>query len=186
MEGIQKHSKDLKLCRNQAPKPPITSTFESQEHLKKNNSSHPSRSQSSLESSSKISINTKRLQISGALRIQASKAPKNFHYKSLKTKNIHPNYSYKSQSSTGIKLQSLQKLQDFDPLKLHRIQALNSQRTFTTNLQRLRTFKEPTKNKKSLTSIQLESHRNFVPKNFQSNFLSKWRTSCVQVKTTST
>ena len=36
----------------------------------------------------KTSTNSKRLQISEALRIQASKTPKNFHLKSLKTKNI--------------------------------------------------------------------------------------------------
>ena len=91
MEGIQKHSDVWKLCRNQTPKPPRisrTSTFKSQEHSKRNHSSHFSRSQSSLESSSKASINTKRLQISESLQIQASKIQNNFHYKFSKTRNI--------------------------------------------------------------------------------------------------
>jgi len=46
MEEIQKHSEVLKLCWNQAPKPPRTSTFKSQKHLKQNHSSHNSRYQS--------------------------------------------------------------------------------------------------------------------------------------------
>ena len=78
---------------------------------------------------------------------------------------------------------------DFDPSKLHRIQALKHRRTSTTNLRRSRKFKEPTKNvknKKSLTSTQPEIHCNFIPKIFQSTFQSKWRTSSVRVKTTST
>ena len=54
------------------------STFKYKEHLKKNHSNHPSRSQSSLESSSKASRNSKRLQISEALRIQASKSRRTF------------------------------------------------------------------------------------------------------------
>ena len=81
---------------------------------------------------------------------------------------------------------------DFDPLKLYWIQALKPWKTFTTNLRRSRTFEESTKNmknaknKKSLTSTQLEIHHNFIPKIFQSTFQSKWRTSRVWVKTTST
>jgi len=79
---------------------------------------------------------------------------------------------------------------DFDPSKLHQIQAQKPQKTFTTNLRRSRKFKKPMKNtknaenKKSLTSIQLGIHCNFIPKNFQSTFQSKWKTSCVWVMTT--
>ena len=81
---------------------------------------------------------------------------------------------------------------DFDPSKFYRIQVLKPRRTSTINLRRSIKFEEPmknaknTKNKKSLTSAQLEIHRNFIPKIFQSTFQSKCRTSCVRVKTTST
>lgn len=64
--------------------------------------------------------------------------------------------------------------------KLYQIQAPIPQRTFTTNLQRSRIFKEPTKkmknmkNKESLTSAHSMIHCSFVPKTFQSTFQSKW------------
>ena len=56
----KKHSEVLKLCWNQALKPPRTSrtsTFEYDEHSKLNHPNHPPRSQRSLESSSKASRN---------------------------------------------------------------------------------------------------------------------------------
>ena len=68
---------------------------------------------------------------------------------------------------------------DFDPSKLHWIQALKPQRTSITNFQRTRKFKKPTKNtkntknakyKKSLTSTQPKIQCNFIPKIF--NLLS--------------
>ena len=62
-------------------------TFEYEEHSKRNNPNHLHKSESSLESSSKASRNFKKLQIGEALRIQTSKAQKNFHHKPLKTKN---------------------------------------------------------------------------------------------------
>lgn len=80
----------------------------------------------------------------------------------------------------------------FDPLKLHRIQALKSWRIFTTNFWRSRIFKEPMKNKKSTkrkksqTRTWLEIYRYFIPKTFQSIFQSKWRTFCVRIQTSST
>ena len=100
---------DLKGHWNQAQKPPETSinhksmklfgsslqspeqlsprTFKYEEHLKQNHPNYLPRSQSSLESSSKASRNLNKPQISEALRIQASKAPKNFNHKPSKTKN---------------------------------------------------------------------------------------------------
>jgi len=81
------------------------------------------------------------------------------------------------------KFKASRNFKDFGPSKLHRIQALKSWRTSTTNLWRWRPFKEPTKNKKYLTSTQPEIHLNFIPKIFQSTLQSMWRTSCVQVKT---
>jgi len=59
-----------------------------EEHSKQNHPNHLPRSQRSLESSSKASKNLNKLQIGEALRIQASKAPKNFHHKPSNTKNI--------------------------------------------------------------------------------------------------
>ena len=81
---------------------------------------------------------------------------------------------------------------DFDPSKLHWIQALKPQRTSITNFQRSRKFKKPmkntkntknVKNKKSLT-ITTKDSMQFHPKVLQSTFQSKWRISCVRVKTT--
>ena len=60
---------------------------EYKEYSKQNHSNHLPRSQNSLESSSKASRNFKKPQISEVLQIEASKAPKNFHHKPLKTKN---------------------------------------------------------------------------------------------------
>ncbi|KAL4598057.1 hypothetical protein ACB092_11G031300 [Castanea dentata] len=57
------------------------------QHSKQSHPNYLSRSQKSLESSSKASRNLNKPQIGEALRIQASKAPKNFHHKPLNTKN---------------------------------------------------------------------------------------------------
>ena len=62
--------------------------FEYKEHSKRNHLNHLPKSQRSLESSSKASRNLNKPQIGEALRIQASKAPKNFHHKPSNTKNI--------------------------------------------------------------------------------------------------
>ena len=61
--------------------------FKYKKHSKQNYPNYLPRSQSSLESSSKASRNLKQTQISEAPRIQASKAPKNFHQKPSKKKN---------------------------------------------------------------------------------------------------
>ena len=62
--------------------------FEYEEHSKRNHPNHLPRSQRSLESSLKASKNLNNPQIGKALRIQTSKAPKNFHHKPSNTKNI--------------------------------------------------------------------------------------------------
>ena len=62
-------------------------TFEYEEHSKRNHPNHLHKAESSLESSSKASRNSKKPQISEALRIQASKALKNFHHKPSKMNN---------------------------------------------------------------------------------------------------
>ena len=79
----------MKLYGFKPPKPRRTSTTNLQiwEHLKRNHPNHLPRSQRSLESSSKASRNLNKSQINEPQRIQASKAPKNFHHKLSKTKN---------------------------------------------------------------------------------------------------
>ena len=72
----------------QSPEELSLQTFKFEEHSKRNHPNHIPRSQSSLESSSKTSRNLNKPQISETLRIQASKAPKNFHHEPLNTKNI--------------------------------------------------------------------------------------------------
>ena len=62
--------------------------LEYEEHSKQNHSNHLPRSQNSLESSSKDSRNFKKPQVNETLRIQASKALKNFQHKLSKTKNM--------------------------------------------------------------------------------------------------
>ncbi|KAL4632434.1 hypothetical protein ACB092_04G050200 [Castanea dentata] len=61
--------------------------LEYKQHSKQNHPNYSFKSQSSLESSSKASRNLNKLRIGEALRIQASKAPKNFHHKPSNTKN---------------------------------------------------------------------------------------------------
>ena len=78
----------VKLYGFKPPKPRRTSATNLQ--IRRTFETHPNyipRSQSSLESSSKAFRNLNKPQISEALRIQAFKAPKNFHHKPSKTKN---------------------------------------------------------------------------------------------------
>ena len=120
--------------------------FEYEEHLKRNHPNHLPKSQKSLESSSEASRNSKKPQISKALWIQASKAPKNFHHKLLNTKKIrrgiiqiifldfkgHWNQAQKPPKT--LTNQKSTKFYGFKPLK--------PQRTSTTNLRIRITFKE--------------------------------------------
>ena len=124
-------------------------TFESEKYSKQIHSSHPSRSKSSLKSNSKASINTKKLQISEALWIQASKAPRNLHYKSSKTKNIQITFIQIILPSLKVLLESSFKtsknFKDFDPMKFQRIRALKPWKTSNTNLWRSRPSIEASK-----------------------------------------
>ena len=148
-EKIQKHSEVLKLCWNQALKPPGTSRTSA---LNAGNiqsriiwttcldlKGHWNQAQKRPETS----INHKS---SEALRIQASKAPKNFHHKALNTKNIwrgiiqiiflnlkvHWNQAQKPpETSTNHKSM---KCYEFKPLK--------PWRTSTSNLRRRRMHEE--------------------------------------------
>ena len=70
--------------------------FEYEEHSKRNHPNHLPRSQRSLESTSKASKSFKKLQTGETLRIQASKAPKNFHHKPSNMKNIEEKSSKSS------------------------------------------------------------------------------------------
>ena len=110
------------------------------ERSNQNHLNYLPRSQRSLESSSKAFRNLNNSQISKALRIQASKASKNFHHKPSNTKNIrrgiiqiifldlkvHWNQAQKPlESSTNHK-----------SVKLYGFKPLKPQRTSTTNLRR--------------------------------------------------
>ena len=91
-------------------------TFKYKEHSKRNLPNYLLRSQSSLESSSKASRNSKKPQISEALRIQASKALKNFHHKLSKTNNAQRTRRHKeflTSSKLEIRCNSISRV--FDP-----------------------------------------------------------------------
>ena len=128
----------------QSPEELSLQTFKFEEHSKRNHPNHIPRSQSSLELSSKASRNLNKPQISEALRIQASKASKNFYHKPSNTKNIwrgiiqiifldlkgHWNQAQKPpETSTNHKL-----------VKLYGFKPPNPRRTSATNLQIRRTF----------------------------------------------
>ncbi|KAL4602077.1 hypothetical protein ACB092_10G026300 [Castanea dentata] len=117
--------------------------LEYRQHSKQSHPNYLSRSQRSLESSSKASRNLNKPQIGKALRIQASKASKNFHHKPSNTKNnrrgiiqiiflnlkVHWNQAQKPPGTST----------HHKSTKLYGIKPLKHQRTSTTNLQTRRT-----------------------------------------------
>ena len=129
-----------KLCKNQVSK---NFNFEYKEHSKKNHPNHLPRSQRSLESSSKASRDVNKLQIGEALRIQASKAPKNFRHKPSNkkehSKQNHLNYLPRSQSSLESSSKASENITNHKSVKLYGFKPLKHRRTSTTNLQRRRT-----------------------------------------------
>ena len=88
----------------QSPEELPPQTFEYKEHSKRNYPNHIPRFQSSLESSLKASRNLNKSQISEILRIQASKAPKNFHHKPLKGKNTRRTHKEREEQRISNKL----------------------------------------------------------------------------------
>ena len=149
----------------QSPKELPPQTFKYEEHSKQNHPNFLPRSQSSLESSSKASRNLNKPQISEALWIQASKAPRNFHYKPSNTKNIRSRIIQITCLDLKVHWNQAQKPPETSTnhksVKLNGFKPLKPQRTSTTNLQRRRTHQEHeehvkniknTKNKEFLTS----------------------------------
>ena len=130
----------------QSPEELPPQIFKYKEHSKQNHPNYLPRSQSSLESSSKASRNLKQPQISEALRIQASKAPKNFHHKSSNTKNIRSRIIQIICLDLKIHWNQAQKppkiSNNHKSVKLHGFKPLKPQRTSTTNLRKRRTHEE--------------------------------------------
>ena len=130
----------------QTPEELPPQTFKYKEHSKRNHPNHIPRSQSSLESSSITSRNLNKPQISEALRIQASKAPKNFHYKPSNTKNIRREIIQIIFLDLKVHWNQVQKPSETSTnhksVKLHGFKPLKPRRTFITNLQRRRTHEE--------------------------------------------
>jgi len=89
------------------------------------------------------SENINKSQISEALRIQASKAPKNFHHKSSNTKNIRSRIIQTICLDLKVHWNQAQKppetSNNHKSVKLHGFKPLKPQRTSKTNLRRRRT-----------------------------------------------
>ena len=117
-----------------------------EEHSKQNHPNYLPRSQRSLESSSKASKNLNKLQIGEALRIQASKATKNFHHKSSNTKNIRSRIIQTICLDLKVHWNQAQKppetSNNHKSVKFHGFKPLKPRRTSTTNLRRRRTHEE--------------------------------------------
>ena len=118
--------------------------FEYKEHSKRNHPNHLPRSQRSLKSSSKASKNLNKPQIGEALRIQASKAPKNFRHKPSNTKNIRSRIIQTICLDLKVHWNQAQKPPETSTnhksVKLNGFKPLKPRRTSITNLQIRRTF----------------------------------------------
>ena len=118
--------------------------FEYEEHSKRNHPNHIPNSQSSLESSSKASKNINKPQIGEALRIQASKAPKNFHHKPSNTKNIRSRIIQTTCLDLKVRWNQAQKPPETSTnrksVKLYGFKPPKPRGTSTTNLQIRRIF----------------------------------------------
>ena len=90
--------------------------------------------------------NINKPQIGEALRIQASKAPKNFNHKSLNTKNIRNRIIQTTCLDLKVHWNQAQKPPETSTnhksVKLYGSKPLKHRRTSTTNLQRRRTHQE--------------------------------------------
>ncbi|KAL4602350.1 hypothetical protein ACB092_10G046900 [Castanea dentata] len=117
--------------------------LEYRQHSKQSHPNCLSRSQRSLESSSKASRNLNKPQIGEALQVQASKAPKNFHHKPSNTKNNRRGIIQIIFLNLKIHWNQVQKplgtLTHHKSTKLYGIKPLKHRRTSTTNLQTRRT-----------------------------------------------
>ena len=139
-------SEAQKLCKNQASKLSRTSILKLKNIQSKNHPNHLPRSQRSLESSPKASRNLNKPQIGEALRIQAFKAPRNFHYKPSNTKNIRSRIIQTTCLDLKVHWNQAQKPPETSTnhksVKLNGFKPLKPRRTSTTNLQRRRTHQE--------------------------------------------
>ena len=131
-----------------------------EEHLKRNHPNHLPRSQRSLESSSKASRNLNKPQIGEALRIQASKTPKNFHHKPSNTKNIRSRTIQTICLDLKVHWNQAQKppetLTNYKSVKLYKFKPLKHRRTSTTNPQKGRTHEEHKEREEHIKNVKNE------------------------------
>ena len=143
---IQKdqNSEVKKLYEDQASKPSRTSTPKS-ENIRSRIIQTIFLDPKVCGNQAQRSKNIIKSQISEALRIQASKAPKNFHHKSTNTKNIRSRIIQTTCLDLKGHWNQAQKppetLNNHKSVKLHGFKPLKPQRTSTTNLWRRRTWR---------------------------------------------
>ena len=136
-----------KLCWNQALKPPGTSRTSTpkSENIRSRIIQTICLDPKVCRNQAQRSENIIKSQISEALRIQASKAPKNFHHKPSNTKNIRSRIIQticldpKVCGNQAQRFENINKSQISEAL---RIQASKAPKNFTTNPQIRRTFEE--------------------------------------------
>ena len=137
-----------KLCWNQALKPPATSRTSTpkSENIRSRIIQTVCLDPKVCGNQAQRSENIIKSQISEALRIQASKAPKNFHHKPSNTKNIRRGIiqiifldlkGYWNQAQKPPKTSTNHK-----SVKLNGFKHLKPRRTSTANLRRRRTHEE--------------------------------------------
>ena len=142
----------------QSPKELPPQTFKYKEHSKQNHPNYLPRSQSSLESSSKASRNLNKSQISKTPRIQASKAPKNFHHKASNTKNIQSTIIQTICLDLKVHRNQAQKppetLTNYKSMKLYEFKPLKHRKTSTTNPQKGRTHEEHKEREEHIKNVK--------------------------------
>ena len=120
--------------------------FEYEEHSKRNHPNHLPRSQRSLESNFKSFKNLNKPQIGEALRIQASKATKNFRHEPSNTKNIRSKIIQTTCLDLKVHWNQAQKpletSKNHKSMKLYGFKPLKHQRTSTINPYKGRTHEE--------------------------------------------
>ena len=137
-----------KLCWNQALKPPGTSRTSTpkSKNIRSRIIQTICLDPKVCRNQAQRSENIIKSQISEALRIQASKAPKNFRHKPSNTKNIRREIIQIIFLNLKVHWNQVQKPPEISrnhkSVKLHRFKPLKYRRTSITNLQIRRTFEE--------------------------------------------
>ena len=134
-----------KLYKDQASKPSRTSTPRS-ENIRSRIIQTICLDPTVCGNQAQRSENINKSQISEALRIQVSKAPKNFHHKPSNTKNIRSRIIQTTYLDLKGHWNQVQKppetSNNHKSVKLHGFKPLKPRRTSTTNLRRRKTHEE--------------------------------------------